>query len=180
MRQLKLYWWALPALSLFKVSAVDQILSPLSLSSWRCLFSRSFPSPLPAPPPPHPHIEGAFYWYCLRANPPSTYTDVLFKMSVTEWTPSSFFGPCLGVCCWSNPRLWEVSVTGRHPSSGWFKQNCIRDKLKIVWIIVFSSSSFQSLWAMSSYSWKQKQTKKRTNVRRTNKFNWLTLKIDET
>ena len=113
----------------------------------------------PSCPPPPPHIEGAFYWYCWRANPPSTYTEVLFKMSVTEWTPSSFFGPCLGVCCWSNHRLWEVSVTGRHPSSGWFKQKCIRDKLKIQWIIVLSSSSFQGLWAMSSNSWKQKQNK---------------------
>ena len=56
--------------------------------------------------------------------------------------------------------------------TSWFKQNFIRDKIKIQRIIMCSSTSYSySLWAMSSYIWR----KKIDNVWRTNNFTSLTI-----
>ena len=80
------------------------------------------------------------------------------------WSPLSE-RPSLTVLPWIQPRLsplvfstlsvWQLQVSGFFLL--WLFFFFIRNKIKIQWIIVYSSTSFQSFCAMSSYSSERKK-----------------------
>ena len=123
-------------------------------------------------------LEPVRWWprYCIRSSPNITPSGLLASPGHTRWPWRYGRGPLamefsslstylrsLSTYAHSLPKFNRDVLWGFRsdwPTCLWFKQKFIRDKIKIQWVIVCSSTTFQSLWAMSSYSWEKRKRKK--------------------